>query len=112
MNWWALFLGFSGRINRAKYWLCVLASCVSIFVALFLSIDVLENDYAAILALVPSFWIYLAATVKRLHDLDRSGWWLIPWLFIPAGQVILGILPGTPGMNRYGSDPLTTLQTA
>ena len=111
MNWWALFFSFSGRINRAKYWLCVLVFYLSIFAALYVSIDVLKSDTAAIIAL-PACWIHIAAAAKRLHDLDKSAWWLIPWLCIPGGQILLGVLPGTQGMNRYGVDPLSTLQAA
>jgi uncharacterized membrane protein YhaH (DUF805 family) len=52
-------------------------------------------------------WPSLAIQIKRFHDRDKSGWWvllnLIPiigpiWLFIE-----LGFLPGTPGPNRFGN---------
>jgi uncharacterized membrane protein YhaH (DUF805 family) len=54
---------------------------------------------------------YLAVTVRRLHDLDKSGWW---WLigFIPlVGAIILLVWfcqRGTVGPNRFGPDPLLT----
>ncbi len=46
--------------------------------------------------------------MKRLHDLDRSGWWVLVG-FVPYGGplakvVILGCLPGTKGANRFGAD--------
>lgn len=80
------------------------------------------------------FWIFLATAIKRLHDRDRSGWWIIPFVFIPRlffqfsdrlpasnwfapfdwiisalwlwGLVELFIVPGTSGHNRFGPDPL------
>ncbi|WP_426613163.1 DUF805 domain-containing protein [Bradyrhizobium sp. McL0616] len=44
-------------------------------------------------------WIYLATAIKRLHDRDRSGWWIIPFFFVPnllfhfRGLVLWGFLP-------------------
>ena len=111
MNWWTVFFSFSGRINRAKYWLCLLIFYLSIFAALYVSFDVLRSDSGVILA-IPAGWIHLAAAVKRLHDLDKSAWWLLLWLSIPGGQILLGVLPGTPGTNQYGADPLSTWQAA
>lgn len=80
------------------------------------------------------FWIYLATAIKRLHDRDRSGWWIVPFFFVPRllfyfwdllpdsnwfvpfdwaihtlwlwGLVELFIVPGTSGSNRFGPDPL------
>ena len=62
-------------------------------------------------ALIPS----IAVTVRRLHDRDMSGWWylglivasLIPIINIIAaiGFLVLMLLPGTPGPNRFGPDP-------
>ena len=66
----------------------------------------------ALAVLIPS----IAVTVRRLHDRDMSGWWylgfivaqLIPfvgWIASIAFLVIM-VLPGTPGENRFGPDPL------
>lgn len=49
----------------------------------------------------------LAVSVRRLHDSDKSGWWLLLNL-IPVGSLVLLIfylLDGTPGTNRHGADP-------
>jgi uncharacterized membrane protein YhaH (DUF805 family) len=108
VSWWAIFFGFNGRINRAKYWLGVLMFFLLIVAALYISIDLVS---AAVLVL-PACWIHCAVAVKRLHDHDKSGWWVIPWLLLPGGQLILGALPGTEGANRYGADPLSTWHAA
>ncbi len=57
----------------------------------------------------------LAVQVRRLHDRDMSGWWLLLFyvlslvpligLFVWVGQIVLMILPGTRGPNRFGPDP-------
>jgi uncharacterized membrane protein YhaH (DUF805 family) len=87
------------------------------------------------LAAVLVFWIYLATAIKRLHDRDRSGWWVVPFLFAPRllfwsllpgakwfipfdlairafwllGIVDMFFLRGTPGSNRFGPDPLADI---
>lgn len=58
----------------------------------------------------------LAVTIRRLHDRDMSGWWylgfivasIIPLVNIVAsiGFLVIMVLPGTPGENRFGPDPL------
>ncbi len=53
----------------------------------------------------------LAIEVRRLHDIDKSGWW---WLiaFVPfigsIWLIVLFVLPGTPGPNRFGASALTS----
>ena len=73
----------------------------------------------AILILI---WPFAAITVKRLHDLNRSGWWVLLALAIPFAArpigvspstlllmafVLLASLPGSSGDNRFGIDPRT-----
>ena len=57
----------------------------------------------------------IALNVRRLHDRDMSGWWYLGFIvasFIPLVNFVAGIaylvlmvLPGTPGPNRFGEDP-------
>jgi uncharacterized membrane protein YhaH (DUF805 family) len=51
------------------------------------------------------FWVQIAVSVRRLHDLDKSGWVLV-WSIVPvAGLIILiwlVVRSGTPGQNRFG----------
>ena len=54
--------------------------------------------------MVPAF----AVTVRRLHDVDRSGWWLLAWFVPMIGWVVVLVflcLDGSVGRNRYGRDP-------
>lgn len=51
---------------------------------------------------------YLAVAVRRLHDTDRSGWWLLLYVIPIIGGIILLIffvMGGTRGPNRFGPDP-------
>ena len=59
------------------------------------------------LALLPILVPSLAVTVRRLHDTNRSGWWLL-LSFIPIGGIFVVFFligQGTKGANRYGDDP-------
>jgi len=69
---------------------------------------VTHNPFAGVFGLVLA-WTHLAVFVKRWHDRDKSGWWvlinLIPligwiWTFIECG-----LMEGTIGANRFGPDP-------
>ena len=103
---------FTGRADRAEYWLFVLFSIVVGLVVGAIGAVVFRGGLvgqtlqflAALYLFVPS----LAVGARRLHDTDRSAWWLL-LPFIPLiGFVVLlvfMVLPGTTGSNRFGSDP-------
>jgi uncharacterized membrane protein YhaH (DUF805 family) len=61
-----------------------------------------------LLALV-ILWPSLAVSVKRWHDVDKSGWWVLIGLVPAIGGLIAlvfnGFIAGTPGPNRFGSPP-------
>ena len=102
-----LYLSPAGRIDRATWWrFCMLpALVVSWLVALadrLLGVGgiLLGIWYAAIL------WPMVALTIKRWHDRDKSGWWLMVLLIPVLGSlwnfVVCGFLSGTAGPNRFG----------
>jgi uncharacterized membrane protein YhaH (DUF805 family) len=65
----------------------------------------LFNPIFSLAVLLPS----LAVGVRRLHDLDRSGWWLLLSLIPLIGAIVLIVWfvgRGTPGAHRFGPDPL------
>jgi len=126
----------TGRLNRAKYWLGALLSGViilvgsTLFAYAYLASLLGEDSTAVQLIVVPifllDFWVAIAITAKRLHDMDASAWWFLPiWLLSSALSVprmptlnaigmlvgisttlILGGVEGTIGPNRFGPDPL------
>ena len=132
MGFGAVLFSFQGRINRARFW-GALVVLVLIIIALEAAIfAIFAGPLASSMAgykpgdridpaLYPMFglfallslvvlWPAFAIQVKRWHDRDKSGWWiligLVPiiggiWAFVEAG-----CLRGTPGPNRFGPDPL------
>jgi uncharacterized membrane protein YhaH (DUF805 family) len=146
------FFGFAGRINRAKYWRVILLNfvCLMLFmmiVPLSIGSSFYNADPAwakpltlALLAgtvgpvFIISMWCFAAMSIKRLHDRNKSGWWMALFFIVPsllgklsdrlddqtAGLILSGIglglsvwcfveifcLKGSKGPNRFGSDPL------
>ena len=75
-----------------------------------MSVVLLIDIVPLLLILFPLLiWSYYAVCAKRWHDQDKSGWWSL-LIFIPlVGGIIMplacGIPDGTPGCNKYGSEP-------
>ena len=94
---------FTGRASRREYWGFTLAQFLLLLLLLIMSAGILFL-LAALALIIPG----LAVGVRRLHDQDKSGWWLLI-SFVPyVGPLILLLMmcvPGTAGPNRYGSDP-------
>jgi len=55
-----------------------------------------------VFVIFPMFYIMICLIIKRLHDLNRSGWLALVFL-IPPLSLLLYLLPGTPGPNRFGN---------
>lgn len=161
MDWTSYLFGFNGRINRARMWLALLivlccmlllgllmaafgpggAKAISFAVSdIFLFLDPATYRSPTLLGLlkVPATglfaWVYCATAVKRLHDRDKSGWWMVPFFAIPGlhgqfsdrlpdswldlplaviafvlciwGFVEIFCLKGSPKTNRFGPNPL------
>ncbi|MCY4642540.1 MAG: DUF805 domain-containing protein [Gammaproteobacteria bacterium] len=102
------YFTFSGRARRAElWWFVVFYVAVSPIVLMF---DVFANFEGPILWTIFSFAMiapFLAVSVRRLHDRNVSGWWMLLNLVPIVGIIptlILFILPGTKGANRFGPD--------
>jgi uncharacterized membrane protein YhaH (DUF805 family) len=134
VDFWSLLFGFQGRINRAKYWMATI-TYISVTIALvglgfFFRFHTIFFVIAAIVFIVMTV-SGVAVGLKRLHDRDMSGWWLLVFYLLPAvldgigralgvpvifslagsaisiwALVVLGFLRGTSGANQYGPDPL------
>ncbi|MDL2223732.1 DUF805 domain-containing protein [Bacteroidales bacterium OttesenSCG-928-M06] len=102
------YADFSGRARRKEYWMFSLFAILFGMIAA--TLDAIIGSYGIIYSLyglailLPS----LAISVRRLHDINKSGWWLLI-SFIPLiGGIWLLVLlctAGTVGSNQYGSDP-------
>ncbi len=115
----ALFFGFQGRMRRSEWWLTRLIMVAIVMVGIFVIGGIAEAvgldddsdvDLTLGLIIIVGFclllWMDLASGVKRLHDHGLPGWaWLltlVPGLGVFFSLVVLGILDGSPGPNRYG----------
>ena len=112
-----LLFSFNGRISRQPFWICtILIVLIILLPALFLFEDFSSeeaNNFVSIMSLVV-LWPSLAVQIKRWHDRNKSGWWVL-MNFVPIiGPIWVlidtGLLPGTEGKNRFGEDPLQTNQ--
>ena len=143
MNFWQAvasgfsnYVKFSGRAVRSEYWYWVLfVSTVSVATVLF-DVAIVKHRHGPLESIwhLVTFLPGLAVAIRRLHDIDRSGWWiaLLPifasicfaMLLVSALRSIVLLIimaftvvcifpvliywfcqPSTPGPNIYGADP-------
>src|SRR5713226_1091938 len=94
MDWGHLLFGFSGRINRAKYWLWVLLYVISAIIVGVIIYIANSEMIAGILQLVFGIAVFissLAVMTKRLHDRDKSAWWLLVFVIAPTILLLVGM---------------------
>jgi uncharacterized membrane protein YhaH (DUF805 family) len=105
---------FSGRSNRSEYWYFLLFNVIFVIAAM-----ILDNMLGLNFPNLPYGFIYtayalallvpgLSAAVRRLHDINKSGWNVLLALIPLVGGIWVLVLlatKGTPGENRYGPDP-------
>ena len=152
-----LLFSYNGRINRAKYWLAVAIYLAITVLLIAIGLIMFGNSVLAVgdeetdeivmgllsrglgftlivlVVYIPMVVSGFMVGIKRLHDRDKSGWWLLVFYVLPgllntigeslaAGWIFslgsiavsiwalveLGFLRGTAGPNRYGPDPLTS----
>lgn len=99
---------FDGRAGQGEFWWFHLANLIIGIVLGVLSLAIHWVFWAvfvvyALAVLIPS----IAVSIRRLHDTDKSGWWLLIG-FIPLGGLVLlifYIMSGDPRQNKYGNAP-------
>ena len=111
-----LLFSFQGRITRSTFWLRFYLPYTIIYIICLL-LDMVIGTYdkasglgiISVIYMVAAIFPSLAVSVKRCHDRNRSGWFLLVGL-IPLVNIWvlieLGFLRGTIGDNQYGPDPL------
>jgi uncharacterized membrane protein YhaH (DUF805 family) len=109
------YFSAKGRIGRGTWWKANIALIVVLLFLDFLIKQAAGNDLSDFLAIILLIFnlaycvAYLIVTIKRLHDLDYSGWYYLIALIPLIGGLILfiqtGFIKGTTGPNKYGDDP-------
>jgi len=117
---------FSGRARRSEYWLftlfIILVEIVYLVLVSAIGGGTSGNMNGLGMALTGLYGLFilgvivpsLAVGFRRLHDTDRSAWWLLIALLPFIGGLVLlvfNVLPGTTGANKYGPDPKAGPQT-
>lgn len=113
-RFWNRYATFSGRASRSEYWW---AALFNILVAVVLGVldgvifglgegdpEVLGSIYG-LATLIPN----LAVSIRRLHDIGRTGWWVLLWIVPVIGWIVLLIFHVTKseaGPNRFGDTGL------
>jgi uncharacterized membrane protein YhaH (DUF805 family) len=123
-NWVNFLFSPHGRVPRSWYWLRFILPCwgIELVLTLWQVSSLVDTRYdrevqSVILSVLPLFlvsllvlWPSLIIGIKRWHDRDKSGWFVLVPLIPVVGPiwalVECGFLPGTSGPNRYGPDPL------
>ncbi|MCX0429841.1 DUF805 domain-containing protein [Aeromonas veronii] len=113
MNWYISVLKqyavFSGRARRTEYWMFVL--CNVIVMLLLGMVDKMIGGDNELISSIYSLAVLLpslAVAARRLHDTDRSAWWLLLGLIPVIGTLVLiyfMVCNGQQGPNRFGDDP-------
>jgi uncharacterized membrane protein YhaH (DUF805 family) len=124
MDWfliaWNRAADFKGRSRRKEYWIFTLFNCLVCIVLMipymafartgigtFFFILLFSYELASIVPL-------LSCSVRRLHDIGKSGWWLLIYLIPLVGLILIVFfaLDGEPGANEYGPNPKFPQQPA
>lgn len=113
---------FTGRARRAEYWMFALFNWLMawgfyiLLVMMGATGEMNETLSPAALGVALAYFLFglsmaipsLAVAVRRLHDIDRTGWWLLIGLLPGLGALVLFIFfirEGSRGPNRFGDDP-------
>jgi uncharacterized membrane protein YhaH (DUF805 family) len=115
-NFQQFYFSVRGRVNRKQWWLRLVLP-IFVIIMLLAFIDRVTGAYDpkvgvgilsglfALASLIPAILV----DIKRWHDRDKSGWWMLITLVPIIGAlwllIELGFLTGTPGPNRFGPPP-------
>jgi len=100
------YAGFTGRARRSEYWFWTLAVVIGAIVAIIIDSIIGINLFYIVFALavlVPG----IAVGVRRLHDISKSGWWILLSLIPLIGSIVLIIwfVGDSHPDNEYGPNP-------
>lgn len=101
------YANFNGRARRKEYWYFVLANFL---ISLVTNVLVFVSDHLSFVAIIVGLALFipsLAVTIRRLHDTNKSGWYLLLGLIPLVNFYLLYLMfvEGDRGPNQYGPDP-------
>lgn len=100
------YVNFEGRATRPEYWWFTLAyAIVNIILSLIPRVGTILSGILGLAVLIPS----IGVAVRRLHDINKSGWWLLIALVPIVGYIIVIlwlVKPSDNGENQYGERPI------
>jgi uncharacterized membrane protein YhaH (DUF805 family) len=108
------YVNFATRAARSEYWYWVLFSVIGSIITSILDTGIFPyseisplNSIFVVVTMLPG----IAIGVRRLHDIGRTGWWMLLAITIIGAFVLLywACLKGEDGPNQYGPDPLTRM---
>lgn len=105
------YANFKGRDTRKQYWMFVLFNIIISFVIGFVA-GLILGDAASIVTSIYSLAILLpslAISIRRMHDIGKSGWWILVSLIPIVGciwYIVLACKPSQEGSNQYGDMPV------
>ena len=110
IDWTHLFFGFSGRINRARFWLAILVFfIINIIVAI---LQLALGSLGDILAFVVGIALFIsgiAVALKRLYDRNKPWWWLLIFYIAPAVLIGIGSILGIIAVAADSSGIIASL---
>jgi uncharacterized membrane protein YhaH (DUF805 family) len=102
------YADFTGRATRSEYWYFALGNLIiNIVLSLFGYIGDIVSGIYGLAVIIPG----LAVGARRLHDTNKSGWWLLLVLIPIIGWIILivwTVIDSDAGTNKYGPNPKGT----
>jgi uncharacterized membrane protein YhaH (DUF805 family) len=108
------YVKFDGRASRPAFWWWVLFVILVSIAANIIDLAIGAPVFSALVGLgllLPG----LSVSIRRLHDTNRTGWWILIYLIPLIGLIVLLVFylqQGDPGENRYGPPPVTQTATA
>jgi uncharacterized membrane protein YhaH (DUF805 family) len=99
---------FEGRARRKEYWMFFLCNIVVVAVIWLIGGFALHTPLLNILYSLAVLLPQIAVSIRRLHDTDHSGWWLLVGLIPLIGTIsllVFFVTDSSPGQNRFGPNP-------
>ena len=119
-SFWSNYVIFRGRARRSEYWFAVLFLVLASLATSILDVALFSDQLGEILedtgglGVIGALWALavflpsLSLLIRRLHDTNRSGWWVLIGLIPLAGAIVLfvfALFDSDPGENRFGPSP-------